>query len=183
MWTCTVDLHTRLRALQPEDAAALEALRVDYTAFRNEWLYPGTAADFIAASLATLTRGEGFWAGVWVGEALAGAIGLHLGPGGEMQSDGLAGRIDYMLGTAYRGRGVMTRCVRVLAREAFCGFGAPRLEIRSDAANAASCAVAERAGFARAALFPNAIDYGPDRGDLVVYAALRTDWLANEAPA
>jgi RimJ/RimL family protein N-acetyltransferase len=58
------------------------------------------------------------------------------------------GDIGYWIRRDARGRGYTTRAVRLIARWSFAS-GAARLQIRADAENASSIAVAERAGFAR----------------------------------
>jgi RimJ/RimL family protein N-acetyltransferase len=55
--------------------------------------------------------------------------------------------IGYWLRTSCEGQGYMTEAVRGIAQFAFTSLKAVRLEIRCDAANHASAAVARRAGF------------------------------------
>jgi len=56
--------------------------------------------------------------------------------------------VGYWLRADGRGRGVMTRALRLIARHAFEN-GAERVQLRADVQNEASCRVAERAGFTR----------------------------------
>ena len=56
--------------------------------------------------------------------------------------------IGYWLRTDHTGQGYVTEAVRALARFAFDDLGCRRVEIRMDAGNARSRAVAERLGFA-----------------------------------
>jgi len=72
---------------------------------------------------------------------LVGAIGLmtRMGPG--------VLEIGYWMRTAYTGRGYMTAAVEALTRVAFTLPGIERVAIRHDVANAASGAVAAKAGF------------------------------------
>ena len=72
---------------------------------------------------------------------LIGSIGLmtRMGPGTL--------EIGYWIRTVYAGRGYMTAAVNALAAVAFTLPGVDRVTIRHDAANAASAAVAAKAGF------------------------------------
>ncbi|HEY2636435.1 MAG TPA: GNAT family N-acetyltransferase, partial [Solirubrobacteraceae bacterium] len=59
------------------------------------------------------------------------------------------GEIGYYLGAAGRGRGLMSRAVRVITPWAFAKLGLARLEILASTDNPASQRVAERAGYVR----------------------------------
>ncbi|MGW7455327.1 GNAT family N-acetyltransferase [Streptomyces sp. NPDC054787] len=71
---------------------------------------------------------------------LVAAIGVHVhGPAGY--------EVGYWAVKEHRGKGYMTEAVRAVARWAFTELGVVRLEWRAEVGNAASRAVAERAGF------------------------------------
>jgi RimJ/RimL family protein N-acetyltransferase len=72
-----------------------------------------------------------------------GSIGVRWNEAGD------TGEIGYWVRSDARGRGVMTRAVRLLARRAIEVDGAARLQLRADPLNVASCRVAEKAGFTR----------------------------------
>ncbi|MET8174739.1 GNAT family N-acetyltransferase [Streptomyces clavifer] len=55
--------------------------------------------------------------------------------------------LGYAVGPAYRGRGLATRAVRLMAAYAFEQLGAAQVILELEADNAASVAVATRAGF------------------------------------
>jgi RimJ/RimL family protein N-acetyltransferase len=74
--------------------------------------------------------------------ALQGSVGLQ-----AIDWDVRAADVGYMLGSRARGRGLATRAVELVAGWAFGTLGLERLELRTIAENAASRAVAERAGF------------------------------------
>jgi ribosomal-protein-serine acetyltransferase len=65
--------------------------------------------------------------------------------------------IGYWLRTAYTGRGFMTTAVRALSRVALALPGIDRVAIRHDVANAASGAVAAKAGFTEVERVPSEI--------------------------
>jgi RimJ/RimL family protein N-acetyltransferase len=76
--------------------------------------------------------------------ALLGSAGLQ-----AIDWDQRAADVGYWIGAHARGRGVAARAVELLAAWAFGTLGIERLELRTNAGNAASQAVARRAGFAR----------------------------------
>ena len=73
---------------------------------------------------------------------LAGVITL-----GWIQAAHLSASVSYWLGEKFTGRGLATESLRLLSRFAFTELGLNRLEISASVTNAASQAVATRAGF------------------------------------
>lgn len=72
---------------------------------------------------------------------VVGAIGIR--PHGDGVHE-----VGYWMRAGARGRGYMPRALALLARHALAG-GAARVYLRADPENAASCRVAEKAGFTR----------------------------------
>ena len=66
---------------------------------------------------------------------------------GIKSADDRIAEIGYWLAPEARGRGAMTRALRLLSRWAFDEVGMERLYLRADPDNRASCAVAERSGY------------------------------------
>jgi ribosomal-protein-serine acetyltransferase len=102
----------------------------------------GASRDFIKSSQAKWAEGTEFNYAIFTTAGdLVGSIGLmtRMGPG--------VLEIGYWMRTGSTGRGYMTAAVNALARVAFAQPGIDRVAIRHDAANAASAAVAAKAGF------------------------------------
>ena len=100
------------------------------------------ARDYIGRSVESWAAGTEFNYAIFTAAGdLIGSIGLmtRVGPG--------ALEIGYWLRTPWAGRGHMTSAVRVLTRVALTLDGIDRVVIRHDAENAASAAVAAKAGF------------------------------------
>lgn len=97
---------------------------------------------FIERSMDSWAKGTEFNYAIFtmIGD-LVGGIGLmtRMGPG--------VLEIGYWMRTPYAGRGYMTAAVSALTRVALTLPGIDRVAIRHDAANAASAAVAAKAGF------------------------------------
>ena len=84
--------------------------------------------------------------------------------------------LGYWLLPAYRGRGLATRAVLLLAGHAFDDGGIHRLQAVAETWNDASISVLERAGFAREGLLRAYASYpGRERGDVYLYARLATN--------
>jgi ribosomal-protein-serine acetyltransferase len=111
------------------------------------WVRDSRSADDLRAYAATVAErraldlGENY--GVVVGGAFAGAVDIH-----SVSRQHALGALGYWLGSAYGGRGIMTRAVRIVADLAFTQHRIHRLELYAAVDNRPSRAVAERAGFA-----------------------------------
>jgi [ribosomal protein S5]-alanine N-acetyltransferase len=83
------------------------------------------------------------------------------------------GHIGYWCAPEARGRGVVTRALRLLSRYAFDELALPRLELITDPDNAASQRVAEKAGYRREGVLRSHLDH-PDgrRRDSVMFSLL-----------
>lgn len=100
-------------------------------------------------------------------DTLLGAIGLH-GIGAE------SGRCSagYWLAVDARGHGVATRALGLLCGYAFAELGVARIELWIEPENAASLAVAERAGFEREGLLRSFMAIRDVRRDMLMYSLL-----------
>jgi RimJ/RimL family protein N-acetyltransferase len=102
-------------------------------------------------------------------DVLLGSVGLH-----AIDLELRAAEVGYLLAPRVRGRGLATRAVRLVCAWGFQTLGLQRVELRAMADNAASQAVAVRAGFQRVAapfLHRPELDHLPD----VFFARLRED--------
>ena len=103
-------------------------------------------------------------------DRLLGSIGVHRIDPEERRCD-----IGYWLAREARGRGAMTRAVRLLSAWAFDELLVERIEIVVDPGNAASRAVAERAGFTFEGVLRSYAVIKERRRDMAMYSLLRTD--------
>lgn len=108
--------------------------------------------EFIQRARASWQQGEDANVGVFgrEGQEVLGAIGLH-----PRNWDVPYFEIGYWLRTGAEGHGYMSEAVAALTAFAATRLGANRLEIRCDAHNRRSAAVAERLGFVREGLLRN----------------------------
>ena len=106
---------------------------------------PYTAADgeeFVSRARQDLAEGRGVGLAITGDGALLGAVGVRL----PAHQPGV-GEVGYWVAAAARGRGVATTATRALTDWAFDDLGLHRVELYAATGNAASRAVAERAGF------------------------------------
>jgi RimJ/RimL family protein N-acetyltransferase len=90
--------------------------------------------------------------------------------------------VGYVLNPAHYGHGYATEAVGGLLRLAFEDLGLHRVAARCDARNTASARVMERAGLRREAhLVQNEFVKG-EWTDELIYAILRGEWAARQAP-
>jgi len=108
--------------------------------------------DWLARAMARWLLREELTVGVW--EI---ASGRYLGGAGLMPHDWEIGffEIGYWLRADAEGHGYMAETVRLLTDYAFTSLGANRVQIRCDARNTRSAAVAERCGYVREGLKRN----------------------------
>jgi RimJ/RimL family protein N-acetyltransferase len=99
----------------------------------------------------------------------AGTAGLYL------RSGRLGPEIGYSIASWARGRGYATETARALADWGL-GRGAPRVHLFVDVRNAASLAVARRAGFTQEGVVRGCLEYRDDsRGDAALFGRLAGD--------
>jgi ribosomal-protein-serine acetyltransferase len=173
-------------ALRIGDDAVLEVLQADHApalaalveANRSQlgrwfpWVATSRSVADVAAHVASVAsrHASGTCDGyaIVVGDEVAGSIDLH-----DIDRPRGEGRIGYWLGAPFQGRGVMTRAARALAEHALRDGGLSRVLLIAAVENAASRAVAERAGFALVRIVPDGAPTGNGYADAAVYALTR----------
>ena len=129
------------------------------------------SAAFIQSGLQQFAHDNGFQAGIWLRDELAGAIGYHYWHWGNRRTE-----LGYWLGADYQGQGLMTRACRALTGYAFAELGLQRVEIQCATTNRPSRAVPERLGFVEEGVRRQAEWLHDHFVDLVVYSMLRDEW-------
>jgi RimJ/RimL family protein N-acetyltransferase len=155
--------RTIIRPYQPADAATLYetvAASREHIAQWLPWAHEHTSADYARDLIARCQQqwrlGEDFTYGVFAREAsgasdaLLGGLGLH-----PRQWDVPSFEIGYWLAAEAEGHGYITEAATALVDYTLRELGALRIEIRCDARNTRSAAVALRLGFTQEALLHN----------------------------
>lgn len=166
-----------LRALGDQDAPELHALIERNRARLARWIHwaagqtAGDTLAFIGRARALEGEGAGFSRAIVDPEGrLAGVVGL------TVDRLNRAGAIGYWLDAESEGKGVVTAAVATLAEHGFEHYRLLRVEIRADVENRASCAVAERLGFALEGVARQAYRVSDEhQSDDAVYSLLASD--------
>ncbi|WP_377271019.1 GNAT family N-acetyltransferase [Peterkaempfera sp. SMS 1(5)a] len=147
-----------LRRWRAQDAAVVDRIVTEALDHLLPWM-PWAAGHSAATAAAYVAECERQWAS---GEAYQYAItcdGEEIGSCALMRRIGPGGlEIGYWLDPRWTGRGLATTAVHALVEAACALPGTERVEIHHDAANLASGAVAQRAGFTEVVRLP---DEGP----------------------
>jgi len=152
--------RTVVRGFQPADAEALYATVVASREHIARWLPWPVAHESVAHTRAFIEQFQASWRaseyctyGVFARQpddqsgALLGGLGLH-----ARERDVPSFEIGYWLAQPAEGHGYMTEAASALVDYTLSALGARRVEIRCNARNTRSAAVAQRLGFTQEAL-------------------------------
>jgi ribosomal-protein-serine acetyltransferase len=183
MFQRRVDEQIRLARLERRDAEELFRLTDASRESLRQWLpwldairKPSDTATFIEVALDQDRRDDGFQAGIFYEETIAGVVGLHY-----IQRADRATSIGYWLGDPFRGRGIVTRSCAALIEHVFDDLDLHRVEIRAAVENERSRAVAERLGFLHEGTVRDGEWLYDHFVDLAVYGLLESDWRSRRA--
>jgi ribosomal-protein-serine acetyltransferase len=167
-----------IRVLEADDAAEVFALVDSERSRLREWM-PWVDAtvsvddtrEFIEQSRLAQHDRDGL--GLFVDGRYAGGIGLRVD---VLQRHG---EVGYWIGSAWEGRGIVTRGCEALIRFAFGELALHRVSINVAPANARSRSIPERLGFTEEAVLREA-GRTDAQGfvDLVVYGLLEDEWAS-----
>lgn len=171
--------RVQLRAMRPNDVAALFALQSDPIGMRY-WSYPPLTD--IAQAQAQFEKNE---RNTREGNCLPWAIALAsddamIGTCSLFAIDTTHRRamLGYALARAYWGRGYAQEALRLALGHAFGALALHRLEADIDPRNTASTRLVERVGFTREGLLRERWFVGDDVQDSVLYGLLARDYAA-----
>ena len=149
MFPMQLDAEIVLRPFADADAEAFFDLIRRNRAHLDPWLrWSGRVQSLddtrqlIARFAEKQALGDGFHAGLWVEQQLAGGVVVHF-----INRESRKSEIGYWLGAEYVGRGLVTRAARAVIERLFTDEGLHRIEIQAVTDNQPSRAVAERLGF------------------------------------
>ncbi|WP_409250880.1 GNAT family N-acetyltransferase [Bacillus sp. SCS-153A] len=179
MFRLEVDEDTSISLLQPRHAVHLFYL-VDANRNRlGKWLsFPGKTNSvedsklFIEKSLIRFGKNNGFWAGIWSGSELAGAIGFLYVDSVHQKTE-----IGYWLGSKFEGRGLVTKSCECFIRHAFEEWKLNKVEINMASGNIQCKAVAKRLGFKQEGIIRDYEHLNGEYHDRIVFGMLQKEWL------
>ena len=114
---------------------------------------------------------NGFQAGIWYKQNLAGMIGCH-----GMNFANKSTSIGYWLGEGYQGKGIMTKTTKALVEYLLTELNLNRIEIRCAENNYKSRAIPERLGFTNEGTLRETEWLYDHYVDHVVYGMLARQW-------
>jgi ribosomal-protein-serine acetyltransferase len=165
-----------IRVLEPGDADEVFALVATDRQRLRQWMpwvdattSPTDTRIFIETARASQTDLDGL--GIFVEGVYAGGVGLRVEPLNRHAE------IGYWIGSAWEGRGLVTRACRAVIRHAFDQLGVHSIEIRVAPHNVRSRAIPERLGFVQEGIQREAgRTDGQGFVDLIVYGLLDREW-------
>lgn len=187
MWfSIRLDDHASLRPVTVLDAEEIYAL-LDSERERFgmwlPWMDSVRSADderrFMAMFAEQWASLSGLMGALVVDGRIVGSVGIA-----RVDKDVRCAEIGYWIGSAYEGRGLVTRGVRAIEELCFEQLGMQRVQITNDVDNRRSRAVAERLGYTLEGVVRrgHVVGVGERRrcSDMCVYGLLREEWLARE---
>jgi ribosomal-protein-serine acetyltransferase len=177
LFQATIDPDIQLRLFEHRHAEQLGAFFRDNRAHLEAelpWLAEPFSTDdvhaYMQAGLDRFAANNGFRAGIWWREQLAGCLSLH----GVEWNDRRAS-LGYWLGAAFQGHGIITRSCRAVISYAFADLLLDRLEIQCAVDNQRSRQVALRLGFRQEGIVRQSWRRQGQLVDQVVYGLLRSE--------
>lgn len=178
LFTHNLREYTELRLLEERHAEELTDLTDRDREHLRAWMpwldSNRTVEDrrnFIRAGLRQFAENNGFQAGIWYKDRLAGVVGHH-----GIDRANRSTSLGYWLGEPFEGRGIMTDACRALVNHAFGELGLNRVVIACATVNKKSCAIPERLGFRREGVHRQAEWLYDHFVDHAVYAVLAREW-------
>ena len=205
MFELTVDNEITVRTLHPDDAEAFFHLLERNRSRLRPWIDPSSLPETPKAtrsfaiecyfdSLDPLTAIETPYIeevrpyyppseprmelGIWFRSALVGEIALS-----TVEDSSPAAEFGYWIDAEHEGRGLVTRCIRVLMEHAIDHMAIERFVIGCALNNQRSRAVPERLGFHLQATIPNGEVVGEFTYDRVVYEIGSAEWRSRNRAA
>lgn len=130
-----------------------------------------SAREFIKYNLTEFAKNGSFNASIIWEEKFVGGVGFH-----NLDAKNKSAHISYWLAKEAQGKGVMTRCCRVLFDYLFGEFGLNRLQINCNVENLKSRAIPERFGFQLEGIHRQVEWLNGEFRDWAVYAILKEEW-------
>lgn len=178
MFSFQIDDELKLVLPVERDAAELCAVVRENLEELKRWMPWATdeysvasAREFIKGNLSEFATTGSFATCVVLNEKIVGIISFH-----HLDPNNKSAHLGYWLAKSAQGRGLMTRCSRVLVDYLFDEMDLNRVQINCNTENAKSRAIPERLGFQLEGVLRQ-VEYLNNRfGDWAIYAMLRADW-------
>jgi ribosomal-protein-serine acetyltransferase len=134
-----------------------------------------SARDFIKTNLIEFAENNTFAVGVALNGNIIGTMGLH-----HLDSVNKSVQMGYWLDKNAQGKGLITRCCRVLINYAFDDLELHRIQINCNVENTKSRAIPERLGFKLEGVQRQVEWLNDEFRDWAIYAILAEEWKLGE---
>ncbi|MDY0406800.1 GNAT family protein [Virgibacillus sp. 179-BFC.A HS] len=131
---------------------------------------------FIEKSLKRFAEGNGYWAGIWYREKLAGSVGYLYIDWKDKKTE-----IGYWLGKNFEGIGLATQACKLLIDHAFSELKLNKVEINVASNNEKSKAIPKRLGFKNEGCIRSYEFLNGEYLDRVVFGQLKDEWAIKKA--
>ncbi|HMJ09259.1 MAG TPA: GNAT family protein [Pyrinomonadaceae bacterium] len=178
MLSVQIDENITLELPQPhhaEEVAAVVRENLERLKIWMPWAVDDYSVEsarfFIQNNLKSLSENGSFGLLIKFDGRLAGSIGFH-----DLDKVNRSAHIGYWIAKDFEGRGIMTRCCRVLIGHLFHDFDLNRVQINCNVENTRSRAIPERLGFKLEGVHRQVEWLNGQFGDWAVYAMLQKEW-------
>ena len=130
-----------------------------------------SAREFIKANLTEYAKNGSFSASIILEETFVGGVGFH-----NLDLKNKSAHVGYWLAKEAQGKGIMTRCCRVLFDYLFDDLGLNRIQINCNIENVKSRAIPERLGFRLEGIHRQVEWLNEEFRDWAIYAMLAEEW-------
>ncbi|HXH70815.1 MAG TPA: GNAT family protein [Pyrinomonadaceae bacterium] len=130
-----------------------------------------TARDFIKTNLLEFAENNTFAVAVVLDEKIVGTLGFH-----HFDSANKSVQMGYWLDKKAQGKGLATKCCRVLINYAFEDLKLNRIQINCNIENVKSRAIPERLGFKLEGIHRQVEWLNNEFRDWAIYALLKDEW-------
>ncbi|MEK3886255.1 GNAT family N-acetyltransferase [Bacillus sp. FSL K6-3431] len=182
MFKAAIDSNSYLSILETRHAEELFNLIDGSRDSIGKWLsFPHhttevqNTRDFIERSLNRLASNNGYWAGIWHKEKIAGSIGYLYIDWKTKKTE-----IGYWLGRNFEGNGLATKACEILIQHAFSDLQLNKVEINVATNNIKSKAIPERLGFTNEGIIRNYEMINGEYLNRIVFGLLKDEWFTNK---
>ena len=130
-----------------------------------------TARDFIKTNLTEMAQNSTFAAAIALNEKIVGTIGFH-----HLDTINKSVQMGYWLDKQAQGKGLATKCCRILINYAFNELKLNRIQINCNVENKKSRAIPERLGFKLEGVHRQVEWLNNEFRDWAIYAMLAEEW-------
>jgi ribosomal-protein-serine acetyltransferase len=178
MFSHRIDDKLQLRLLVHEHASQFFDLAFHNRRHIAEWMFwidenfsRSEAEEHIQKSLERLASHQGFEAGIWFEDQLAGCIKFHYFDWEHRNTE-----IGFWLGAKFQGSGTATRACAAMVNHAFRELGMHRVEMRCMSENVRSRRIPQRLNFVEEGLLRRVRWRMDHFDDQVIYGMLAAEW-------